>query len=270
MWTPIAFCAPKLAQRPTTAEKEDQMIATYTEPVRTPLPFETAVDAMRAALRAYAGEATDEALALALAKTTLESGRDKEEGLIYTKSYCFCIGNIKVGASYKGQFTAYPCNEVHLDKAGNKFTVFYSPEGQLEHKGGPVRGQRYTGPPDDNWHPQCRFRAYAGPTSSAYEYADFLSTAKGYGESWQMLLRGDPAGFVGALKRRGYFTADEGPYRRSVESLHREYLAKLKGLPAEEAPDFDTDELLDACILRDVWARFDELREQNDPKEPEA
>lgn len=234
------------------------MLAVYTEPVRTPISFEEAAIAMRAALRAHLlEEVRDDVLALALAKTTLECGRDKARGLLYSSSWNHCIGNIKAGSKFVGMYTCYPCNEVEI-RDGKKKTIWYAPEGELTHKGGPVRSDRaYAVPPG---HPQTRFRAYANRYDAAYEYVGFLADAPRYAQCWKELKEGDPIDFVAALKRAGYFTADEGPYRAAVLSLFTEYRGKLKGLPVDEAPEVDIEDLLRRCMLRDFWSHFADLR----------
>jgi hypothetical protein len=198
--------------------------AVYVDPILTPLTFDEAADRMQQGILVATGIApTTKALALALAKTALETGR-------WQKMWNGNWGNIKAGENYEGMFTAFPCNEVLNGK-----TVWFSPEGQLTGKGGEIVGVTWAVPPA---HPQCRFRAYANGFDGAQQYVDFVANGR-YAEAWNRLLDGDVVGYVRQLKIRGYFTADEATYLRGVESLFREFHNAL-----EERRDTDPSELL--------------------------
>lgn len=73
-----------------------------------------------------------------------------------------------------------------------------------------------------------RFRAYRTAEEGAGDYIEFL--AKRYPRAVDAAGNGDPAGFVRALKSRGYFTGDERVYVRSVQSFTK--LAAEKGFDA--------------------------------------
>lgn len=189
------------------------MKAAYVEPVKTPLSFDEALVCMRQGIHVATGTPpSDPALALALAKTALETGR-------WQHMYCWNLGNIKAGDNYVGMYTAYPCNEVINGKV-----VWFSPSGQLDRKGGVVTGLAWAVPPG---HPQTRFRAYANAYDGAQQYVDFVANGR-YRDAWQRLLDGDAAGYVHALRARGYFTADEATYLRGVDRLFREFLPKIE------------------------------------------
>lgn len=202
------------------------MLATYKLAENTPVSFDVAAralsDALSTVLRATPSV---EVLALALAKTTLESGR--KDDLYWVHSKHWNIGNIKAGPSYEGMFTTYACNEI-LAEQGERRVVWFSPFGRLSGRGGVVVSDPYTNPPG---HPQTRFRAYAGPTDGAYQYVDFVATGR-YVDAFGELLEGDAPGYVNALHRKGYFTADPTIYGRGVLSLHKEFIARLQGRPA--------------------------------------
>jgi hypothetical protein len=204
------------------------MLATYVDPKLTPMAFEEAEAAMRAALGGMLStRPRDEVLSLALAKSALETGRWKA---IWNDNW----GNVKAGSTYGGMFTCITLNEVLSGKV-----VWFAPEGQLAGgRGSAVVGQRYDVPPG---HPQTRMRAYANHYDGAYAYVDFVSGKQRYAASWQALLAGDPVGYVRELKKAGYFTADEEPYRKAVVSLHKEFLAKVRNKPREpeDEPDWD-------------------------------
>lgn len=195
------------------------MIATYVDPMRTRLTFDQAAKALRGALE----NPPDHVLALALAKSALETGR-------WDAIWNYNFGNIKAGPTYAGMYTCITLNEVLAGKV-----VWFAPHGQLT--GGPsspIVGAAIAVPPG---HPQTRMRAYAGPTDGAYAYVDFVGGSKRYAAAWQALLRGEPSAYVHELKRAGYFTAAEEPYRKAVARLHAEYVAKLAGREHAVTPD---------------------------------
>jgi hypothetical protein len=68
-----------------------------------------------------------------------------------------------------------------------------------------------------------RFRAYDSPEQGASDYLSLLQ--RRYPDALQAAERGDPVGFVQALKARGYFTGDEAAYAKSVAGLARRALA---------------------------------------------
>jgi hypothetical protein len=202
------------------------MLATHKPAEKTPVTFEEAAGALSAGLASAIGATPAiEVLALALAKTTLESGREGDRYWVSARHWN--IGNIKAGASYSGMFTTYPCNEV-LTENGVKRTVWFSPHGRLTGRGGVVDREPYSDPPG---HPQTRFRAYANAFDGAYQYVDFVASGR-YRDAWAELLEGDAVGYVNALHAKGYFTADPAVYGRGVYSLHKEFIAKLSGRPS--------------------------------------
>ena len=198
------------------------MIATYTQDALTVLPFDQAQSALRWAIKAAIGKPpTFEVLALALAKTALETGR-------WTKIHRHNFGNVKAGDSYTGQYTCFACGENLPDGEH-----WFEPDGMDRNKRtGVVTGQGTIAVPPG--HPQTRFRAYANEFDGADAYVSFVAGGR-YAQAWQRLLAGDAAGYVHALKLAGYFTAPEAPYAAGVVSLQREFLGKLRGEAPESA-----------------------------------
>ncbi len=203
------------------------MNAVYVEPVLTPLTFDRAVECMRQGIHIATGEPpTERALALALAKTALETGR-------WQKMWNHNWGNVKCNDDYHGMFTCITLNEVI-----NGRTVWFAPDGQLDRKDGDVTGLAWAVPPG---HPQTRMRAYANGFDGAQQYVDFVANGR-YRDAWARLLDGDAAGYVHELKRKGYFTADEATYRRAVERIHAEFLELLRR-DTVPAPPLEPDDL---------------------------
>jgi hypothetical protein len=202
--------------------------ATYTEDKVTPVSRDEAAKAFHWALDRRAPEI----VALAMAQWALETGRGK-----YCHSYN--AGNIKANIdTYDGMFTCFPCNEI----LGGK-TVWFEPQGQVDHKGGSLVGKKYEVPPG---HPQTRFRAYPNLFVGIEDYVEFLKRPS-YAKAWVGLLSGNAGHFVGALKAARYFTADEGPYLKAVLSLQREFESVLIGRPHEEQ---EVDDGLRATLVR--------------------
>ncbi len=198
--------------------------AVYVAPFKTPLTFAEAAKAMRQGILVATGEhPSNAALALALAKTALETGRWQS---MWNNNW----GNVKAGAEYYGMYTCITLNEVL-----NGRTVWFAPEGELVRKDGPLKYAPLAVPPG---HVQTRMRAYANAYDGAQQYVDFVANRRNRA-AWQRLLAGDPAGYVHALKVKGYFTADEATYRRGVERIFAEYLSGLETL-RDAADDEET------------------------------
>jgi hypothetical protein len=230
------------------------MLATYTPPRLTPLKFEVAAATLRWALGDHQASPSVDQLALACAKCALETGR-------WQKIWNSNFGNVKAGQTYVGMYTAFQCGEELKDGSW-----VFTPEGWETCVSGKSKGIRrqpiiYTGPPRDDWHPQTRFRAFANEWDGAQAYVLTLQTR--FPAAYAGLLTGDPAKFVHALKVSNYFTADEAQYLRGVESLFREFKAKLQGLPHEEV-DVDDGVFRLAEMSLALW-----LDRQLHPDDPE-
>lgn len=150
------------------------MKAVYTEPVRTVFTFEEAESALRWALAGQLGKAerdvAAEIVALALAKTALETGRWKS---CWNGNW----GNIKAGTAYEGMFTCILLNEV-LHRNGKDVLVWFAPKGELS--GNPATGGRLIGPAlaVPQGHAQTRMRAHANLYDGALSYVDLKSNTQ--------------------------------------------------------------------------------------------
>jgi hypothetical protein len=195
------------------------VIATYVEPAVTPLSWNDAATALRWAL----GNPTPEQLSLCMAKSALETGR-------WQKIWNYNMGNVKAGGSYVGMYTCIRLNEVLKGKV-----VWFGPD-----------SEGFAVPPG---HPQTRMRAFANAWDGAQSYVDVLKER--FRPAYDAMMTGVAAKYVHTLKALNYFTADEEPYLRGVQSLQREFMAKLQGLPHE---DVRNDALTaDVERLQKVW-----------------
>jgi len=231
------------------------VIAVWTHARLTPLPFEHAAEAMRAALRNELGaQPSNPVLALALAKCALETGRFRS---IWNWNY----GNVKAGETFVGQYCCIELNEV-LEEHGKRNVVWFSPRGRLDRKGGRVVAEPFEDPPG---HPQTRMRAFANRFDGAFEYVDFMARgAKGrFAPAFERMKAGDAPGMVHLMKQAWYFTADEIPYAAGVASLQREYSHKLEGKNPEpyDPPDHEW-EALRASIIGGSWQRAQDAVDQ--------
>lgn len=195
------------------------MLAEYMPPEVTTLDFEEAAEVHRWGLAEEGSILTDEALALGMSKTALESGRWK-------KMHNWNFGNVKCPETQPGMFTSFACNEVLKGE-----TVWFAPEGELDRKGGVVVGKVWDVPPG---HPQTRFAAFANRWDGIERYVSFLQRPR-YLKAYRALLSGSAPAYVRELRAAGYFTAPEDQYLRGVASMQREFVAKLRGLSAPEA-----------------------------------
>lgn len=86
-------------------------------------------------------------------------------------------------------------------------------------------------PPD----PACRFVAYPSMTDGVRAY--FTLLRRRFAAAWPYVEASDPDGFVRALKREHYFTADVDVYANAVRSLYREFLQVLPPDPLPPTRD---------------------------------
>lgn len=110
-----------------------------------------------------------------------------------------------------------------------------------------------------------KFRAYGTAEEGATDYVRLL--AKRFPDAVESARAGDPAGFVRALKARGYFTGNEGEYTRSIVALSGMQLPQsgaaapppLRAAPV--APELGTQAPLPsmAAPLVDALAMADEI-----------
>lgn len=225
------------------------VIATYVHARLTPMSFEAAAEAMRAALRDALGGAdpSRSCLALALAKCALETGRFRS---IWNNNW----GNIKAGPSYVDMYCCIELNEVLDGKV-----VWFGPKGRLDKRGGKVIAEHCEDPPG---HPQTRMRAYANRFDGAFSYVDFMCSPR-FVPAFERMKVGDSAGMVHLMKVTRYFTADETQYAAAVGSIHREYALKLEGKAPETFDPGDQEwESLRASIIGGSWQRAQDAVDQ--------
>lgn len=85
-------------------------------------------------------------------------------------------------------------------------------------------------------HPWCCFKAFKTLEDGAYDHLKMV--VKQFGRAWTHAVAGDPVAYSRALKKQGYYTADEASYTRTLKSV----FDKLDSLELPEAPLFSEEE----------------------------
>lgn len=232
------------------------MLATWKEDSVEPFDFKTATNAMEAALRSVMTiRPRDEVLALALAKTALETGN-------WQKIHCGNWGNIKAGQTWDGMmYTTFACGEnLAVVKGGPIREYKFKPDSPFD-PADPycIPNPKFPAPPVPPGNPQTRFRAYANMYDGCYEYVDFVASGR-YHDAWSELLEGDALGYVHALKLKGYFTADEATYAKGVVALQKQFVQKLRGIaPTNEINHDDEFHAKIRSIIASQYANLLEI-----------
>jgi len=235
------------------------MKAVYVEPKKTPMTFEVAHDCMKWALKNQIGsEPSDEALALALAKTALETGR-------WTSIWNSNWGNVKASETYEGMYTCIVLNEV-LHRNGKDVVVWFAPEGELT--GNPAKGGKLTGAPMEvpPGHIQTRMRVFANNYDGVDQYVTFVANGR-YKKAWAALLTGNAMSYVHELRVAGYFTAPESEYVKAVAALQHEMLGRVRKIPDVDPAEIEWEKLkervarlqysMDDLMIRDTPEKSD-------------
>lgn len=169
-------------------------------PVKTPLTRDAIVNAT---LIAWPDPATPTRAAVELVASQI----DLETGL--KSCYCFNLGNIKGNPTDPTRcHTSYPCGEElradlyqkNCPKAGSRIVRTYD-----------RNGVPYVSVKLDASHPWSVFRAYRSLSEAMVDHLAFIFARPAV---WATLATGDAAKFAAALKKAGYYTADEKRYAR--------------------------------------------------------
>lgn len=214
------------------------MQAVYLQDKLTPLTAREAMLALRSAFETVEGVSpSPECLSIHTGQSALEANR-------WRALHNGCFTNAKASASYVGYYQCYKCNE-KLDGVWK----YFIPEGELLGAfGTPLRGAPL---PVPEGHPQTRFRAFPSIEAGAIDHMQLVK--RKWPEAWTAARGGDVAGFVHGLKMRGFFTADEAPYRAGVSSLMREFSPLARDINAQHVEVVTDEELCHglACVAPD-------------------
>lgn len=157
--------------------------------------------AFRAAFITLIGSTpSNSTLAILVAQSALECAR-------WASMHCYNFGNMRPPAAWGGFYCQFRCNE----KINGAWVWFDPPS------------------------PGSNFVAFEQAADGAWYYLTQLQ--RRWPEAWAAALAGDATGFVHGLKQRGYFTADEAPYRVGVQRLCKEFFDDMaRGLVTDDAP----------------------------------
>jgi hypothetical protein len=129
-------------------------------------------------------------VSLIMAQNALETGQDRKGMWNYN------VGNIK----------AHP---KHPESGATDYFYLHAPE-----QTAPGKWEKFTMP----------FRAYPTLQAGVLDYLRLLSTSGNYKQAWQHILEPDPVAFSKALKKGGYYTANEESYTRLISNLYGKYM----------------------------------------------
>jgi hypothetical protein len=203
------------------------MKGTYLPPVKTIVTAAEAVEGFREACKTLWKTDKPETIATLAAQSALESGR-------WHAMWNGNPSNIKHELSRVGSYTCIVLNEV-LSRNGKRVLVWFDPVlGELVKKGGPARyvDALHALPPG---HPQTRMRAYATFADGVADKLRFLLRSR-YTACRVAALLGDPSLYAMRCGEAGYYTADRGPYTRSVVSLYKWLLPIARDRAPEPKP----------------------------------
>jgi hypothetical protein len=193
---------------------------------RTPVTAADAVISFGLACKDLWETTKPETVAVLTAQSALESAR-------WASMWNDNPSNIKNGDKRTGFYTCIKLNEVEV-RDGHKLVVWYSPEGELLGKDGPLRypNAPIVTPPG---HPTTRMRAYATFADGIADKLSFLNKPH-WAKAKAAALAGNPELYAHECGVAGYYTAPEGPYRRGVVSLFRSFLPIAQQQIAEPLP----------------------------------
>lgn len=198
------------------------MKATYVPSKRTPFTPAALAQTLEYELGGD-GSVPWQPIAVLMAHCALECGRDIVRGMIGPSCWNFNLVNIKASESYEGLFTCITLNE-YLMRHGKRTLVWFAPQGELVAGPGSALQSAYAEKP---WsvppgHPQTRMRAHVSLEQGVRDKIAFLSQQR-FAKARRSAWAGDAAQYVADIHKQKYFTADVGPYQRSVVSLTHSY-----------------------------------------------
>lgn len=208
---------------------------------------------------------TKASIALLVAQWALETGWGNS-------MHCYNVGNIKSSQNDGRCWTFFPCGEelpestaVRMRDASPSLVVIrklYS----VQVNGQPVSMASVYFRPK---HPVTRFRAYRTLRAGVIDYLSLIRNR--FKAAWPAVLRANPAEFARALKRAGYYTADENDYAKGLVGIHSKLCkvlehAEFPALSAAEEAEIRalTALSLDA-IMREQLAPDPDITNDDEP-----
>ena len=194
-----------------------------------------------------------ESVLLLLAHWALETGWGRS-------MWCYNLGNVKAGRSWKGRYCYFKCNEVLSHEAAGRYA-----------RGDPDRTKitriRSDGKSIIWFYPKhacCKFRAFDTLEEGAVDHLTLLKNHKNFSKAWGAVVAGDPELFCIKLRRAGYFTADLDRYTRAVTRCF--YMCK-QSLVDVEVPSMEVPSVVDPSVFEPLEEFEESPLETPDPDE---
>lgn len=206
--------------------KTEAVRGIYVAPMRTAVAPEALRGALREQLAAQGINADEHTLTALVAMSAHETGE-------WVSCWNNNLGNVKAAPSWEGEYTCL----TNVWEVLNGVARWFSPRGETNGKGGPLKGEEWAVPPG---HPQTRFRAYRTLSEGAVGFVTKMAGM--YRPSLEVLLNGGSTdAFIAALKRQRYFTGDLMKYQTSVGRFYKKFAVtqptELVGLPTLKLGD---------------------------------
>lgn len=108
------------------------------------------------------------------------------------------------------------------------------------------------------------FRAYSTLTDGVIDYLKLLSGSQRYQQAWQHILNPDPVAFSKALKKGGYYTADEAPYTKLLSNLYNKYNKSVTNIPSND--NYSSESIGNIDSILDQYLQQVAASEKNNKK----
>jgi len=196
----------------------------------------TAVTAQQMALalheayhRYFNSHPNRDSIRILLSQWALETGWGKS-------MWCFNVGNAKSRNGDGHDWCFFKCNEV-IKRSTAEALQRASPATAK------IASYRSDGLCVIWFHPKhawARFRAFRTLEDGVRDHLRLI--VQKFDKAWPCIVKGDPVEYSRALKRQGYYTADEAQYTRVLKSV----FDKLDSIVLPEAPLFTEEERREA------------------------
>lgn len=140
----------------------------------------------------FGNQPSKEQIAILMSQNALETGHR-------AKMWNYNVGNITTGPKWQGDYWE-----------GLDWLYEYLPPDQT---GIPQRQKKTI---------KLQYRAYPTLLDGAKDYLRVISSGR-YSKAWQSILHPDVEAYSKALKQSGYYTADEAPYTKGLQSLFKHF-----------------------------------------------
>lgn len=177
------------------------------EAVRTPVTKQQmAIAFYEAYWRYFNSWPKKDSIRILLAQWALETGWGKS-------MWCYNVGNAKSRPNDGYDWCFYKCNEIIAKSTAERLQATSPATAK-------ITSYRSDGLcviwfyPKHAW---SRFRAFRALDAGVYDH--LVLVVKKFDKAWPYVVRGDPAEYSRALRRQGYYTADEAAYTKTLKGV---------------------------------------------------